>query len=49
MEAEGFVQGFVVNEDRKEGKDVEEMGLYESIKVILHQIKCSPEKYQTVL
>lgn len=28
MEAEGLVEGFVINEDGEQGKDVEEMGLY---------------------
>jgi hypothetical protein len=27
MESEGLVEGFVVDEDREEGEDVEEMGL----------------------
>jgi hypothetical protein len=49
VEAEGFVQRFVVDEDREQGEDVEEMGLYKSTKVTLHYMKSSPEKYQTVL
>lgn len=31
MEAKGFVKGSVVDEYRKEGEDVQEMGLIESI------------------
>ena len=39
MEAEGLVEGFVVDENREEGEDVEEMSLESLIKIVHDQSK----------
>ena len=39
VEAKGLVQGFVVDKHGEEGEDVEEMGLWESIKVLIPTAK----------
>ena len=46
VETKGLVEGLVVDENREEGEDVEEMGLQMSMQPLLRAEICLPVKYQ---